>query len=175
MLRQTSPQLGSQNSFKGLVSRELTACCLWFLPLFWLSKKAMLPKHVNQIIWITKLSKTKLYQYSRSSFGFYWMWMFRWIKVSLHPWDKLGWLNWFWYFPCEGLSFFNPKGLCYSYTWSCSLCEGGTCFCTGLTSRKLSEFLFMFLTSFNSFRVLLIFRLLIVSFFMTNAFWCCFI
>ena len=27
--------------------------------------------------------------------------------------DKLGWLNWFWQFFCEGLSFFNPKKLYY--------------------------------------------------------------
>ena len=25
---------------------------------------------------------------------------------------------------CEGLSSFNPKGFCYSYAWSCGLCEG---------------------------------------------------
>ena len=33
------------------------------------------------------------------------MWIFPWIKLSWHfgsTWDKLGWLNWFWQFLCEG-------------------------------------------------------------------------
>ena len=34
---------------------------------------------------------------------------------------KLG----FWQYLCQVLSFFNQKGFCYSYAWSCSLCEGG--------------------------------------------------
>ena len=33
--------------------------------------------------------------------------------------------------------FLYPKGFCYSYAWSHSLCEGVTSFCTGLISRKL--------------------------------------
>ena len=35
------------------------------------------------------------------------MWIFPWIKLSWHScsmWDKLGWLNWFWQFLCDGLS-----------------------------------------------------------------------
>ena len=36
---------------------------------------------------------------------------------------------------------FNLKGFCYSYAWSCSLCEGRTSFCTGRIPRKLYEFL----------------------------------
>ena len=52
---------------------------------------------------------------------------------------------------CEGLSSFDPKRLCYSYAWSCSLWEGRNSFCTGLISRKLCEFLFMFSTDFTSF------------------------
>ena len=46
-------------------------------------------------------------------------------------WDKLGWLNIFWQFLCEGLSSFNPKGFCFSgfsYGWLSSLCEGGNSF-----------------------------------------------
>ena len=31
-----------------------------------------------------------------------------------------------------GVIFFNSKGFYYLYTWSCSLCEGRTSFCTGL-------------------------------------------
>ena len=48
----------------------------------------------------------------------------------------------------------NLKGFCCSYTWSCSLCEGRTSFCTGYISRKLSGILFMFSTGFTSFNVL---------------------
>ena len=45
-------------------------------------------------------------------------------------WDKLGWLNWFWQFLCEGLSSLNAKRFYYSYGWSCSLCERkGFLFC----------------------------------------------
>ena len=58
--------------------------------------------------------------------------------------DNLGWLNWFWQFLCEGLSFFNLKGFYYSCTWPCSFCEGRTSFCTGLISRKLRRFLRIF-------------------------------
>ena len=87
------------------------------------------------------------------------MWIFPWIKLSWHScfmWDKVGWLKWFWQFLPERLSSFNPKGFCYSYSWSCSLCEGRTSSCTGLTSRKLCRFLFMFWTGFTSFHVLLL-------------------
>ena len=52
-----------------------------------------------------------------------------------------------------GLCSLNPKGFCYSYTWSCSLCEGCTSICTGLIFRKLCRFLFMFSTRFISFIV----------------------
>ena len=38
----------------------------------------------------------------------------------------------------------------YSYTWSCSLCERRTFFCTGLISRKLCGFLLMFSSGFTS-------------------------
>ena len=47
-----------------------------------------------------------------------------WIKLSWHycsMWDKRRWLNWFWQFLCERLSFFNPKGFYYWYAWSHSL------------------------------------------------------
>ena len=54
------------------------------------------------------------------------------------------WMNWFWKFLCEGLSPFNLKGLFYSYTWSCSLCEGRTSFCMGFISRKLCGFCLCF-------------------------------
>ena len=47
---------------------------------------------------------------------------------SCSMWDKIGWLNWFWQFLCEGLSSFNPKGFRYSYAWSGSLWEEKTSF-----------------------------------------------
>ena len=70
----------------------------------------------------------------------------------------------------EGLSSFNPKGFCYSYAWSCSLCEGRTSFCTGLISRKLCGFLFIFSVSFTSFGVLLLFPLSITVFVFLHGF-----
>ena len=82
-------------------------------------------------------------------------------------WGKLGWLNWFWQFLCEVLSSFNPKWFYYSHAWSCSLCERRTYFCMGLISRKL---LLMFLTSFTSVSVLLLFPLLITFFVLVHGF-----
>ena len=70
--------------------------------------------------------------------------------------DKFGWLKWFLEFLCEGLSFFKPKGFCYSYTWSYSLCKVRSSFCTGHISRKLCQFLLMFLTGFTPLSVLLL-------------------
>ena len=71
-------------------------------------------------------------------------------------------------FLCQGLSFFNLKRFCYSYAWSCSLCERRTYFCTLLISRKLCGFLF--LTGFTSPSVLLLFHLLI-TFIIMHGFW----
>ena len=85
---------------------------------------------------------------------FCWMGIFPWIKLIWHSpcsvLNKLGWLNWFWKFLCEGLSSFNPKRFHYPYAWSSTLCERRTSFWTGLISRKLSWFLLMFWTSFTS-------------------------
>ena len=76
------------------------------------------------------------------------MWIFPWIKPfwkSCSFSDKLGWLIWFWQFLCEGLSSFNPKEFCcYSYAWSCSLCEWRTSFCMELISRKLQILTYVF-------------------------------
>ena len=69
--------------------------------------------------------------------------------------DKLGWLNWFWQFLCEMLSFFYPKR--FLYAWSCRLCERRISFCMGLISGKLSGFLLMFLTRLTLLSVLLFF------------------
>ena len=90
-------------------------------------------------------------------------------------WDKLGWLIWFWQFLCEGLSYFNLKRFYCSYARSSSLCdERRPSFCTGLISRKLCRFLLMFLTSFTSLSVLLLFPLLI-TFVVMHSFWFYFI
>ena len=59
---------------------------------------------------------------------------------------QIGWLIWFWQFLCDRLSSFNPKGFYYSYTWSCSLCEGRTSFCRELFTGKLYRFLQIQLT-----------------------------
>ena len=72
--------------------------------------------------------------------------------------DKLGWLNWFRQFLFGGLFYFSLKGFCYSYAWSCSLCERASSFCTRGISRKLCRFLLIFdwlyftlcLTSFST-------------------------
>ena len=42
------------------------------------------------------------------------------------------------------------KKFCYSYAWSCTLCEGRISFCTGRIFRKLCGFLLMFSTGFTS-------------------------
>ena len=57
-------------------------------------------------------------------------------------------------FLCEVLYFFNPKGFYYLYTWSCSLCEGRTSFCSWVISRKLCGFVRIFSTDFTSLNVL---------------------
>ena len=58
---------------------------------------------------------------------------------------------------------------------SCSLCERRTSFCTGLISRKLYGFFLMFLTSFTSLIVSLLFPLLITFFVIMDSFLFCFI
>ena len=43
-------------------------------------------------------------------------------------WNKLWWLNSFYWFLCEESSYLDPKGFCYSYASSCCVCKGGTFF-----------------------------------------------
>ena len=62
---------------------------------------------------------------------------------SCSMWNKVGWLNWFWQLLWKGLYWFNPKGFCYSYKWSCTLFEERISVCKGLISKKLCKFLFM--------------------------------
>ena len=61
------------------------------------------------------------------------------ICETLAIYVKLEWLNWFWQYLCAGLSFLDTKEFCYSYFWSCSLCEGRTSFCTGPISKKILQ------------------------------------
>ena len=79
-----SSQWESQKLLQGLVSHELTA----YLSIFNLFNLSTLrwyyQKHVNQIILNCKLSKAELYEYSRPSFEFCWLWIFPWIKLSRH-------------------------------------------------------------------------------------------
>ena len=92
---------------------------------------------------------------------------------SLHSdsmWDKLGWLNWFWQLLCNRLSSLNLKGFCYSYAWSCSLCEGRISFSAGLNSRNIHKFLLMFSAGFTSLSILLLFPLSNTFFIFMNGF-----
>ena len=114
----------------------------------------------------------------RPSFKFCSLRIFPLVKLSWHScymWDKPGWLNWFWQFHCGRLFSFNPKRFYYSYAWSHSLYEGRTCFCTGLTSRKLFRSLLMFLTGFTSLTVLLLFSSMITFLYFIHSFWFYFI
>ena len=63
----------------------------------------------------------------------------------------------FWQFLCGSLLSFNPKGLCYSYVWSCNLCEVGPSFWMEHMPRNLCRFLCVGLVLIHS--VLLLFPL----------------
>ena len=90
-----------------------------------------------------------------------------WMKLSWHSgsiWDKLGWLYWFWQFPCDSLSSFSTKGFYYSYASSYTLCEGRTSFAWDLSLENSADsylcfqlilYLAQFLTSFSSINHLL--------------------
>ena len=102
-----------------------------------------------------------------------WLWIFPRIKLfpwhSCSMWEKPGW---FLQFHCEGLFSVNLKWFCYSYiVWSRRLFEERTSFCTGLISRKLCRFLFMFSAGFTSLSPLLLFPLLITFFVFMHGFW----
>ena len=68
--------------------------------------------------------------------------LFPWIKLSRHScsmWGKLGWLDWFWQFLCEGLSSVNMEGFSFSYAWSRSLCEGRISFTWDVSLEKFAD------------------------------------
>ena len=75
----------------------------------------------------------------------------------------------------KNMESFNLKGFYYSYTWSCSLYERKTSFCTGLISRKLCGFLRMFSSGFTSLSIFFLFPLSITFFVVIHGFWFYFI
>ena len=107
-------------------------------------------------------------------FEFCWLWIFSWIKLLWYYcsiWDKLERLDWLKQYHGEGLSFFNLKGY-ITQMQSCSLCEGGTCFCVRLILRKFWVFLFMFSTGFILFGFLFLFHQSINVLMFVLSSWC---
>ena len=86
---------------------------------------------------------------------------------------SLEWLNWFWQFLCERLSFFNTKVFYYSYAWKIYVKERLP-FAWDL-SLENSVDSYLFSIYFSSLSVLLIFSVSITFFLFMNGFWCCFI
>ena len=117
-----------------------------------------------------------LYQYSRSSFLFPWMWIFSWIKLS-------------WY-SCEtnledstdpsnfSMRHYVPlickDSVTHMHCLAFIVLEG-LCFTRDFTFRKLWRFLFTFLTSFTSLSALLLSPQSITLFYFVQGFWCYFI
>ena len=144
-----------------LVSCELKSLAFWFWPLFnsmkWLYyKKGHKPNNFESHNPL-KLSFPILTVF---------LWILLNVSLSLNQtlltfWhsmgEKLGWQNWFWQFLCGAFSFFHLNRFCYSYPWSCSLCEVRNSFYMELTSIKVCVFLFMFSTGITLFSVLLLF------------------
>ena len=142
LLRQMSPQWGSQKLLQGSVLHKLIACLSEYYLFF--------------TQWIVHFKGTQTRQLKRNFTnirGLRWMWIFSWMRLSsflnlplcetnLIDSDNLS---------VKLLSSSNPKGFCYSYAWSCSLYEGGTSFCSGIISRKLRGFFFLFSTDCISF------------------------
>ena len=63
----------------------------------------------------------------RPSLQFCWMEIFPWIKLSWHScsmWDKLGWLNWFWQFLCDGLSLIRKDSITHMHGLAVYVKEG---------------------------------------------------
>ena len=157
---------------QGVVPHELTAYSIFNLFLTqWIM--VILLKGFKPDNWTTQFTITYLYEYLRPSYQFVECESF--LESHSHDilamWDKLGWLNWFWQFLCGRFSFFNLKGLYYSYALSCSLCKRRNSFCTGHISRKLCGFLLRFSAGFTSLIVLLLFPLLITFFIFMHSLW----
>ena len=86
---------------------------------------------------------------------------------------SLEWLNWFWQFLCERLSFFNTKVFYYSYAWKIYVKERLP-FAWDLSLENSMDS-YLFSIYFSSLSVLLIFSVSITFFLFMNGFWCCFI
>ena len=143
-----SSQWGSQKLLHGLVSHELTV----YLSVFWPSFNSMnysilsngrksdnFESHNSVKLSLTNIHDlhsnfTECESFLESNCPDILA-----ICETLAIYVKLGWLNWFWQYLCAGLSSLDPKEFCYSYFWSCSLCEGRTSFCTGLISKKILQ------------------------------------
>ena len=79
-------------------------------------------------------------------------------------WDKLGWLNWFWQFLCEGLSSFNPKDSIIHVHGLAVYVKGGHPFAQNLSLENSADCYLCFrLALLHS--VLLLFPLLITFFY----------
>ena len=147
LLQQLSFQWGSQKLFQGLFFSLTDSLPFWFWPF-------LNSINYGHIIKGCKPDNFKPCNSLKRSLQrlevFVWVLLnvnlflneISWHSCSL--WEKLGSFNWFWQFFCKRLSSFNLKGFFYSYTWSCSLCERKTSFCTGLIYRKLQILSYVF-------------------------------
>ena len=167
-------QWGLQKLLQGLVLHELTADFSIF-KLFKLNElKSSYQKHVNQII----LCRTTLWSLALRIFEAFvrillivnlflnqTLLTFLLCVICLNDSDN---------FSVRGYHPLIQKNSS-THTWSCSLCERRTSFCTGIISGKLCRFLFLFSTGFTSLSVLLLFLLLITFFSFVHSFWLCFI
>ena len=81
-------------------------------------------------------------------------------------------LNLFWPFFWERLSSYNPKRFCYSYAWSCCLCEGKTSFSIGPYLLKTLQILICVVAWLYVIRCL---TPLFSIFIFLHSFWCYFI
>ena len=115
LLRQMISQWGSEKLFQGLVFYEVTA---------YLSVSGLfLTQWIMTIL--SKRCKSDSFESHNSNIWGFCSILFN-LDFSLNQtkscsmWDRLGWLNCFWQFLCEGLSSFNSKRFYYLYAWSCS-------------------------------------------------------
>ena len=108
LLQQISFQWGSQKLLQGLVSHKLTAYLSVFNPFLAQWIMAILSKGCNPDNFESHIS-LKLSLSVNLSIN-------QTVLTFLLCVRQLGWLNWYWQFLYEGLSSFNLKGFCYSYT-----------------------------------------------------------
>ena len=174
----------SQKLLQGLVSLELTA----YLSVFdlFLTRLIMTTYYQKDVNFeshnFLKLSFTNI----RGLHPFFIMLNFPRIKFSRHScsiWGKLGWLNWSWQFPCEGLSSFIRKDSAIHMHGFAVYVKEGLPFAWGLSLEKSADsyvFDWLYFTQCLTFNCLTItcFHLshltcLTISFFIfMYSFWC---